>query len=197
MIKISFLGNSAKENNFLYGALVLGQSLCSSGTWLLFRATCCTFLPLLSRALVRLIIPFVCQVFIFFFLLPRQDVLDHAIYVDIFSHYLLCQLTCAYLPSQNALGNLSAFTELESLLGSTPADSKVHRHDSDVELNLSNYAAIFCSYASSWPFGCVLSWEKGIVGSKNELRLLIGTWKVRLSNISRSSEELISWVDPY
>ena len=73
-----------------------------------------------------------------------------SLYVDIFSHYLPCQLTCAYpLPRQNALGNLSACTELESLLGSTPADSKVQRHDSDVELNLSNYAVIFCSYASS------------------------------------------------
>lgn len=32
MIKISFLGSIAKENIFFYGALVLGQSLCSSGT---------------------------------------------------------------------------------------------------------------------------------------------------------------------
>lgn len=67
MIKISFLGSIAKENNFFYGALVLGQSLCSSGTWLLFRATCCTFLPLLSRALGRLIIPIVCHVFMLTF----------------------------------------------------------------------------------------------------------------------------------
>ena len=67
MIKISFLGSIAKENNFFYGALVLGQSLCSSGTWLLFRATCCTFLPLLSRALVWLIIPIVCHVFMLTF----------------------------------------------------------------------------------------------------------------------------------
>lgn len=66
-LKLASWEASPKKTFFFYGALVLGQSLCSSGTWLLFRATCCTFLPLLSRALVRLIIPIVCHNFMLTF----------------------------------------------------------------------------------------------------------------------------------
>lgn len=197
MIKISFLGSSAKENNFFMAHWFSGKVCVLLGRDCYFErhvALFCRYyhvryLGWSSHSCVKSLSSF------FFFLAKTYLTMPFMLTFSAIIYYanwpvLICQAKMHW-------GNLSAFTELESLLGSTPADSKVHRHDSDVELNLSNYAATFCSYTSSWAFGCVLSWEKGIVGSKNELRLLIGTWKVRLSIISRSSEELISWVDPY
>ena len=111
------------------------------------------------------------------------------------------QLTCAYpLPRENSLGNLSACTELESLLGSTPAESKVHRHDSDVELICRTMPSFFVlMQVHDHLCACFLERRELWDAKMNYTNscILFRTWKVRLSNWSRSSVELISWIDPY